>query len=280
MPHDWFVNPAGETQLRNEQSEFWELERIDWAGGGIRLYLKNAMFPYKGFINVEILWAVNIVKSFFIESVKVFSIKPILFGFFLSGFSIKNIERMIEAFNRHSWKVISPYILKDMYLKTMTRELQFCIFTFLYELGIREEVCDRFASIFVHLIEYDNAYWHRVQDIFYELSVRDLKRNPRKEIKRLMNLVKERDSETLIGKVGKLVNIFTLILYIPKVKRAFLKMADQMRIALLKPDTGDIYWLCMRTDYKFLGMTFEERQEYGKKQGWTFPPKMDTNTKV
>jgi hypothetical protein len=235
---------------------------------GIFVYIKDAMFPYKSFPTPDSVFAVNVVKALFIESVKLLSKWYYLFTLF---FLLKDRHELIESINRIGWKIISPYVLKYQYLTKFSKTLHFIVFTFLNQLGINEKSADRLATIFVHLIEYDNAYRLRIADIMTYSSKEKFANNTQKEIKKLIGILEDRDGIQVSSKFSRFAKLIHYALYIPKVKKALIKAVVDSDFDDLKADESDKYWCVIRTDYKFMGMTNEQRQEYAKSKGWTYP---------
>lgn len=278
LPRECYREMTHEQAIRSESNEGLFIEKFDWENV-ISVYIKGARHPYKVFVSSQILSATNIVKSLFIESMKVLA-TPLALPIVLSAICSKNaLQRLLEVFNRQAWRVISPYILKDKHLTTTSRELHLLVFMFLFKLGIKEEVADRFASIFQHLIEYDNAYRLRVVDIFSETSNSKLQK-PRKEIARLMNIISIRekyisDIGLITTKVDKkfkvLVSVMRMGLLVPRFKRAFIEAINTIDIKNLQYDESDLYWTANRKDYLFWGKTYEERMQMAKDLGWNYP---------
>lgn len=270
LPKECFLNPSPEAQINNENSGYFTLDAISWENEA-EFIIKDAKFPLRSYVDPEILWALNIVKSNFIESVKIASIFPIIIGVIIASFSTNKINIILQSFNRQSWRVFSPYILKDKHLTRAVRELQLSIFTFLIEMGIGETNADQFASLFAHIIQYDGAYRLRVADIFNEIDSERLYSAPGREIDRITSIIKDRDTLPVFLKVSKILKLIKYALFIPKIRKAFRKAVSNTNFTNLRMEECDRYWVCMRKDYKFLGLSYDERQEYAKKRGWTFP---------
>jgi len=279
LPRECYSEPTGEQFLHAENKEdSYVYEKFDWTGE-VKVYIKNAQFPYKVFVNAKILFATNVVKSLFIESVKLLSQPVFIPATVLTVLSTKRLEKLLMVFNRQAWRVLSPHILKDKHLTASSREFQLFIFSFLVNLQISEEVADRFASIFVHLFEYDNAYRLRLVDIMSETTLERLYK-PRTEIKRLMSILCTREQyESSTGllptnvnkKIEGLINVASVVLLVPKYKKAFINAVNSIDLKNLQYDESDIYWTNMRTDYQFRGMTFKERMQDAESRGWTYP---------
>jgi hypothetical protein len=187
-----------------------------------------------------------------------------------------NKKKALDAFNRVALKAVSPTLLKDECLTNFSRETKRFIEVFVSKLGLTGG--DQLAIIVSNLIDYDNAYRLRLEDVLSETSKYRLLKNPRKEIRRLVGILKER--ETLRCEI-KNTNIhykfkvtawlFSLALLIPKFNRAFKEAIEQSNFENFQYDEIDMYWVSMRTDFLWLGLTNEERLEFANKKGWKFP---------
>lgn len=258
-----FKYPSGHQQIQNESEEKYLLDKIDWENE-ILVYIKNADYPIKNFTDTQMLFANNIVKAIFIETLKIFPI-----WFFILQW--KNKQKILDSFNRICFKVISPFILKDKHLSNFGRSFHFVIFNFLFKIGFTESSSDRFAEIFTYTIENDNAYRLRIEDLFSETSKRQLVKNPRKEIKRLTKIYCSR--ETNIGvanKFKKISFLINLILLIPKIKKTFIQTFQDCDFINLQLDEIDNYWCLMRCDYLFLGLDEEEKKDFIKNKKWKY----------
>jgi hypothetical protein len=216
----------------------------------------------------------NAIKSLFIESIKLLTRKQFILGTLFTIARKNERLKLIQTFNQQAFRVASvsdePYFLKEWHLTQVSRELHWCIFVFLTKLDIPERDADKFAEIFVHLLEYDNAYRFRFQDIMSETTKDELK-TPRKAILRLVGVLESRDNIVVTDKIARVAKLLSYAMYIPKVKRAFLEVVEGMNLENLKYQEADIYWLCTPNSYKAMGLTNEERKEYAKKKGWTYP---------
>ena len=111
-----------------------------------------------------------------------------------------------------------------------------------------------------HILEYDDAYRYRFQDIINEADLSQLQISPRKEIKRLINIYKQREENQVVkDKLEKLITPILYLLLIPKVKKAFIQAIPHIKG--IRPDPADLYWMSIRNDYLFGGKTYEERSK-------------------
>lgn len=241
---------------------------------GVYLSVKEAQFPVKCYPEANAVFACNLVKANLIETIKLVS-KWYLVPFLL----LINKQKALDAFNRVSLKAISAQLLVDNALTDFSREFKKFLYTFLTTMGFTDQSSQTFATIFVNLVDYDNAYRLRLEDTFSETSKEKLL-NPRKEIARLVKIMKSREvrpggkGDAIHRKFALVGFLLSLALLIPKVRKAWKKAVVETDIEKLKLDDIDTYWVCMRNDYKFMGLTDEERAEYAKNKGWNYPTPM------
>lgn len=214
---------------------------------GALVYVKGGLYPKKGFPTPESIWAINQVKIVTREAMKF----PFIF--------LHNKEKLLRSFNLIADKAMRPYYLKEFYLCPTASAINWIILVFLVRIGINQTVASNTAKILAHIFEYDDAYRYRVQDLM-TLTSSELMKDPRREIKKLVQLHREREGvdNTVHNKVRILSKLILAVLLIPKYKKAFIE-AVQGQIERMQPDEADWYWMCMRGDYLYGGLTYEER---------------------
>jgi hypothetical protein len=219
--------------------------------GGIYREYKDCLYPEKALPFPETIWANNSVKRitllFFTSLLpsKWWSPKAWLQGFILN-------------YNRIAIQFLAPYRLQDNRYCIFCIELKKFIKIFLIEIGIDSVIATDFAGNIAHTLEYDDTYRYRIQDLFNEV---DLK-HPKKDILKMIRILKERDTNPeAIGKIRKFAKLISFGLWIPKIKRAFKKAVTETDIKKLQMDEADRYFCMLRSDYKYFGQTFEERNK-------------------
>ena len=255
-----YENKGAVEQIKTEHQDFWTIEKIT-LDDGVKQWIKGATFPSRGLTTPEAMFACNQVKRLFIKGLQLFGWRLLLV----------NRKKLIETFNDIAWKVMSPFIMKYEYLTPVAQEIQDITYGFLIREGLNEGVALQFAKIFSHLIEYDNAYRLRVEDLFGETDKHSMWNNPRKEIKKIMKLVMERDQPGVGIRFVRIGKLLRLALLWPGVKRRFREAIEESCFEKLQPDDIDKYWMTFREDYKFGGMSNEERKVERDNRGWIIP---------
>jgi hypothetical protein len=276
VPRECYKYGSGEEQVANEGGTPYEITGIS-TNETIQMSIAGAMATWAVYVDGNILSKTNAIKSLFIENVKLLTRKQFIFGTLYTFFNTKELERFIESFNKQAFRIAvagdEPYFLKEKHMTPCSRELQFSIFTFLFEIGINEDIADRFSEIFSHILEYDNAYRYRFMDIMGETTKEDLQSSHR-AINGLIEVIKQRENNQCGDKYLRIAKLLNLALYIPKIKRAFLKTIEQTDITNLQPQQADLYWMCSKNSYPFMGKTDEERMSYAQSKDWKYPEGM------
>lgn len=235
--------------IANEGNISFVTDHVEYSDG-IYTYIIGAKYPMKGMITPDIMWQCNIIKRVFMELLKTFSFRLIF---------KKERQSLVNSFNMIADKTLKTALLKFHLLTGIAQQLYFIVKRVLMSLGIEEESAKKFSLYFVHLIQYDDAYRYRLQDIFSETNAESLALSPIIELDRLLLILESRDIKGVSDKFRKLFNVIALFLCIPKYRMAFKNAILNCKFEHLQYDEGDRYWVCMRNDYKFLGMTQDER---------------------
>jgi hypothetical protein len=263
LPRECFKHASGVEQIDEEMQNYKtgnvEVESVNHEGA-ITLGIKDADFPWKTLVSAENLWASNMMKAVIIQGMK---ITP-------PWILLLKRDKVIDSFLMVGKKIMTPHFLKEEHMTTFSKEFQWCLFTFMVEIGIDENKADKVAEILVHLFEFDNAYRFRMQDIFHATTKKKLQR-PSKEMRRLIGLVMERNTETVGIKFKLAYKVVSLMLLVPKYRRAFKTVVEGVDLKNLQFDKGDLYWTAVRTDYDFRGLSKYARMKQSKFAGWKYP---------
>jgi len=259
LPRSCYLNDDGAMQVARESQEVVRVERLDWTDG-VKLYIQGAEYPQKGFVEPQTMWLLNVVKRDFINSVMLLARWQFIPALVLLAMKpVKHLELFLHTFADKSDKVINSIYLKEQYRNSVGKELDWLVYSFLKRLKVSEMTSERMGKIFSHMIELDNAYRFRLNDIMSETDKARLLANPRKEIKRLLKIYSKRDDGVVVRKFTAVAQLLLWALWIPKVRKAFNGVLLEINLRNLQYDDSDRYWVCFRKDYKFMGLTYEER---------------------
>lgn len=260
------------------------LEKIEYEPDGIRIFKVGALYPEKGFPYPEAIFAINIIKKTVIQGIRIlhswqFIPAVVLIILFPSK---PLLNKILDGFNRICNGVMEPHFIKYKYRMDVTNEVMRLIMRFMENLGFESHQSWKAAKTFAHIIEYDTAYRYRLLDIMSESSKGAWMVNPRKEIKRLIAILKEREPnyENVGAKIERMLNILSLLLLSPKINKALKKAFSMAIFTNFKYDEIDRYWCMLRSDYNYMGKTFEERMAVLDSVGIPFPPLVRINKGV
>lgn len=242
-----FVKHGGLEAIKREQEYTFLLDKVEYVPfTGVQIYVVDGEYPKKGFPTPEAVFAINIVKTLTLELIRVAPFL-ILFG--------KNI--VLGSYNKIANRSLDGYRINEIYLCKAAYSIYLSVFAILKDLGVKERIALNFANNIAHIFEYDDAWRYRMQDMVTECSLVNLKEKPIEEIKRLLGIYFDRDGGTFIRiKIKRFVSMLSLLLLIPKFKKAFV---DNINLVNAKFDQADWYWVSQRNDYLFGGITYEER---------------------
>ncbi len=220
--------------------------------GGFLAHYHGRPFPNKGMAYSQATETNNIIKR--IVTGLILCFKP----------TLHPVENFLSQFRRLADYLYIPHYLHTRYYNDCSRELFQFVFMWLRRLGFKFELAYGCARIPATLLEYENSYRFRVQDIAGIFNLKALLENPRKEIKRVEKIYYIREHSHGASSVAdkyKMVFLFLkLALLIPNIKKAFKFALVGSEFENFKLDKADLYWANRFNDYDYNGERREERQ--------------------
>jgi hypothetical protein len=239
--------------------------RIEYpADGGILIHYEGCKYPKKGWPTQDGTWANNIVKRQTLLLIKMLSNKGITLpavGFFFTPwkYKISFIENALKQYIHASNMVLQPYYLKPERYCIFCRELRKFITNIFIGIGISIPIAEDAGKILTHLFEYDEAYKYPLQDALTDI---DWSGNIRKEINKALERITDRMLGSGISeKYTHFGKLLTLILIHPKIKKAFKIAVSLSNTNNLKLKDDDYYWCILRSEYKYRGRPYEQREK-------------------
>jgi hypothetical protein len=227
---------------------------------GVYQYIRGMEYPSRNFAPQDMLASLNIVKRMIIESFRVITYLPLIIR------PTKFITKVLQSFNEVAYKkVLHEFLWQPEMMTPVSQEIRIFITRFLIKLNIPLETSIHTADVISHFVNGDNAYRWRLQDLFNESS-KDKLRKPRKELKRLLQINSDREvfGRGVWEKFKTVYTVLSLILLIPKVKRAWNYALDVVEYNKLIPDKIDKFEMCCipekSSSYNYLGKTAKERR--------------------
>ncbi len=229
--------------------------------GGIYIYLKGLLHPTKGFPTPESVHANDTVKRHGMALIKMAKSNWL--------FALSLIYRPWLTAVLRDWRLMAkvtllPFLLKPERYKRSTREIWKAVDAFTGSLGLVEGGKHDHYTLGMMVgtvLEYDDAYLLRIQDLANETTGELLSRDPRAEISRLYGILCDREPRpALRSKFGIFVKLLRFAMLIPRFDKAFRDAIAVIDWPKLQMDEADRYYVLRWAKYKFLGMTDEERE--------------------
>lgn len=256
-------------KLSTITSESWNLiiDRAESQPQGVLLYYKGIDFPRRVYYNklddpnfiLRALNALGIVKKTLYTMT---TLKSVVVPYRLS---LKKWDLFLKTLLGLSDWVLYEWYISDRDFSVPVWEAGKFVRVFLQEIGFSEELAIGYSRLVMMILEFDNAYRYRLQDL---AGVFNPKAELRKELQRVFNIYLDRELQhkdsSEWGARGKVANAFKLLsfgLYIPRVKRAFKKALDSIDLEKIKFDENDRCHISFWTGYDFEGKTMLERFE-------------------
>lgn len=260
------------------------LQRVEYPeSGGIYSYYDGVLFPRKSMPFPDAIYANDISKRvlmLFINSFAkpAFVLPALAFGILPWKLKIKTLQSILTQWCRVSDYLLAPYYLKKNRYCDICKELRGFLKRFFIELGIDAEVADNSAKTFIAMIEFDDAYRYRLEDIFSILGYAMILKNPRNAVKVAVETFAERELDKNVSKKIKAFgDILRLVLLSPRIKKAFILAFEPVSYHKMCLDEADAYHTLIWSQYNFQGMPLADRIKvytdmHTKVGVTTFPP--------
>lgn len=212
-------------------------------------------FPRKGLIYPEAIELNNIVKKIIVLIIRsIMHPSKFLLEF---AWTCDYIFRPRFIGNGED-KVPIGYLEEKFYCNTC-RELWKLIRLFFIKFGTNEDLANRLGKIVAHVFQYEENYRFWLQDLFGQVSQKDLLDNTRRSLKLMTNVFSRRIKVGVDYKIKALTKLLSIALYIPKVRRAWKFAFEQIDITNLRLDKADRWWMLSSGDYDLEDRNIEDR---------------------
>lgn len=244
--------------------------------GGMLAWFRDCPFPAKGMPFPQAIHACNGVKRFWKRGLDALVSRNMalpLLGFLLSRKKSVIIESWLDAYADSATFILEPFFLDPIRYAECPLEIRIFLINFLTELGISQEVTKKFSEVFSTLIQYDDAYRLRVEDVMSESTKENMLKNPAKEMERILAILSDREPhQGNTDKFSKIATMLKFLFIVPKFKKSFKNAIEKSHFENFQLDDADRYHLMLREDYKAMGYTIQERVEMYKAWHSVFPP--------
>lgn len=233
------------------------LQRVEMRDG-ILTYMDNHDYPYRGFPFHEFVEKIDLIKKVCrqIQSGMYHSLKD------RSSLELKLLIPLIPtlgkyifyAFTYAFYRLIERSRIKTKYFSKAVREIhRACSVNRLNETERVAELRKMLRDIECMILEFDNAYRYRAQDILVEFNKEALKKNPIDELIRVLDLMVEREIRQEVKDTWTLLKMFVkhYMRYEPEIRNLIVDVICEMDMERIKLTIEDKYFAEHRDDYKF-----------------------------
>lgn len=212
---------------------------------GMMVYYRGCTLPKHGFPFPDAIKGINVCKR--LAKIVLKNVGPVKCYF--------NINKILVDYYRAADSVMAGCWVKNEYLCPVARELKLFLEVVLQELKVDKNA----AKVIAHIFEFDDAYRFFFQDLMGTINFKTDLLNPKTYLK-LIKTIKERGG--IGGQYTQLIKftyLAMLIILIPRFRRAIKAGLRVILLSRLQFDNYDEFWILNRNDWKFNGLTYEER---------------------
>ena len=233
--------------------------------GGILTYFVGEKYPVRGLMllaDETILDVVDRVKAGFLRALRFTISRPLVFFLPL-------MLPFYKPILKSAIKQFADFVLKSLHNFYLT-ENRWCKSGREIYRVFKDKVKDKdqmwLLLTFLMVIEFSDGYRFRKQDILGEMDKKALRKNPRKELLRLMDLLIEREQrEGMKRKWKDFRKPIILLMWIFRGKtRKLAEILAEIDIEKIRLDDQDFYHCTIRSDYNYRGLSFVERMRIRK----------------
>lgn len=250
VSQDMYQSPPTNNPLQNEDILSYVSSRpIEYSPYPL-LYIDGATHPMKGWYEPQIIAELNIIKALILQASR-----------FPLAILVSNKAKLMTSFNMLYDKMFH-YTVNETFMLPAAHGFYRALSALLTSIGFSEDLSKQFAYRFAHVINYDDAYRYRLQDILSETTYFALQSNPRKELKRLITILDQRTPKgnQVANKLKRILTPASFLLILPRYKRAFQKAMTQDTLSAMQYDQADRYWASLKgDDYLFTGHPYHIR---------------------
>ena len=257
--------------------------RFQLEDGSIMTKLQGCSYLYKGYPDHRVMKALETPKDLLWMIADLFTGFKILIV--LSGLLFiisrklarKKLNKFLDTIFKLGHKPIAMWVPDEKHYCLAVKEVYRAsnkAIDLLHK-DVRESV-GKIRDIITMSCEFDTVYRFPMQDIFGELNKENLNKSPRNEVKRLLDILLERevpgDQRNKYIKIRKMLNI---ILLSPKARKMTLAFFNEIDVDKVKLDEADWYYCLQRHQYNYRGIGVQERVDekhrIDKEKGHKFP---------
>ena len=267
----------GESNLSPSDLKAKIVERVEYSNNGIFAYYAGHLHPAKGFPYPDILYKLNAVKRTILSLMKVAVSFPAIVFIAPLLLSKRFIAKSIEYLGiEYAYAYLEPIFFKEEFLCKSAKAIKYALVKAVKKIIKPKYWTTAFqlVEVIVAIIEFDNSYRFRFQDIAAEINKAFFAKNPSREIARLFKIAGDREKRTnqltyeeqdkpgMIRKYEMMVKFVKVLLFVkPDLKRIVQEFIKHLDLEMASLDVDDVYWCLYRSDYNYGGISFRERWE-------------------
>jgi len=235
------------------------LEKVEFPEkGGVLTYMGGHAHPYKGFPFFEFVDKIDTIKK--VQKATLSSLFHSFKGRRLSLIGLLFVpwlfKELARAYIYTFYRIIERFRVKTLRYSDAIRELHRACSIQFEETAEERELRYMIRDLVCMVLEFDNAYRFRFQDVIVELDKAALRKNPGKELTRLLTLMQSRETTQEVKDTWTLVRYF-LPWYIrlnSSLKKAIVGVLSELDLETVKLSAEDTHFAKERKDYKFAFM--------------------------
>lgn len=232
--------------LTESDKEFFPMVDLDFPEKGIWVYWKGLEWPTKTFPYKETVEQVDDMKKVIMANVRSFAamfktnpLKALLFIIFFRKEMENTALDMLAEFHTRLREVRN----KDHRYCRAMRELHRTFNVTNSNVKIRDIIC--------MILEYDDAYRYRFQDVVVKLKKENLK-NPRKELARLLSILSDKEGDQRMSEKWKKMAKMLIILRLKgDLQKHIGRFLNELNLDEMKMDVMDEYHAKKKAKFKW-----------------------------
>jgi len=225
--------------------------------GGVLTYMDNHPFPYRGFPYFEFVEKIDLIKKLsrgMLSGLYHSIFKRSKFTLFLM-FPLLLVARDLLFTGVYTYfKLIQRFRVKQIRYSRAMRALYAAFDTPRANEDIKTlELRLMLKDLICMFFEFDNAYRYRLQDVIVELDKVAVKKNPVKEILRLLNIMSSRENTPEVNDSWTLVRmgIKYYLRFDRKLKKMLADVLATLDLEQVALTDEDKHFSSLRKDYSF-----------------------------
>jgi len=235
-----------------EHTDSSQLIDIKLENNIVKAYYEGLQEPFFGIPDETVVRIVAMYKRLFILMASSFARQNIV-GKGITFLALLLNKDILPDWLSHIFEAY-PIRLQDQYYIPCVKEIKRVL---------TGRMNETYVNAIIAILENDNAYRHRLQDILPLLDKAQLRgyKRTRNEIRRLLGILTERELQESMPFKYNAIDKLTLLLLIPRIRKVVIDILNDIDIEKVKMTKEDIYFTNRYMIYKCRGLSREDRQK-------------------